>query len=175
MTEKKPAVSLAAVPGRRQKIIELASEIEKRGFSGIYCPSMGDNLGLCEAIGLSTKSISFGTTISPIYTRNIVDFAQSAAFIHEISGGRFQFGIGVSHAPAMERLGIKQGKPITDIKDFVENIRKVPRVGELPPFILAALRNRMIVLAEEIAEGIVFANGARSHMKSSLGNLSKEI
>ena len=174
MTEKKPAVSLAAVPGRRQKIIELASEIEKRGFSGIYCPSMGDNLGLCEAIGLSTKSISFGTTISPIYTRNIVDFAQSAAFIHEISGGRFHFGIGVSHTPAMERLGIKQGKPITDIKDFVENIRKVPRVGELPPIILAALRNRMIVLAEEIAEGIVFANGARSHMKSSLGNLSKE-
>ena len=174
MTERKPAVSLAAVPGRRTKIIELASEIEKRGFSGIYCPSMGDNLGLCEAIALTTKSISFGTTISPIYTRNIVDFAQSAAFIHEISDGRFHFGIGVSHAPAMERLGIKQGKPITDIKDFVENIRKVPRVGELPPIILAALRNRMIILAEEIAEGIVFANAARSHMKSSLGNLSNE-
>ena len=42
-----PALSLAAVPGRRKATIELATEIERKGFSGIYGPSLGDSLALC--------------------------------------------------------------------------------------------------------------------------------
>ena len=174
MAQQLPAVSLAAVPGRRNTIIELAGEIERRGFAGIYCPSMGDGLGLCEAIALTTNEIPFGTAITPIYTRNVADFAQSAAFIHEVSKGRFRFGIGVSHAPAMQRLGVKQGKPLSDIREFVENLRAVPRTGELPPIVLATLRTRMIKLAEEIGQGMVFANGARSHMQASLAALQDD-
>ncbi|HEX7035416.1 MAG TPA: LLM class flavin-dependent oxidoreductase [Pseudomonadales bacterium] len=172
MTTQKPAMSLAAVPGRRRTIIELASEVERRGFAGIYCPSLGDNLALCEAIALSTREIPFGTTITPIYTRHVADFASTAAFIHEVSGGRFRFGIGVSHAPAMSRLGIRQGKPLADMRQFVADLKAVPRVGDLPPLVLATLRTKMIRLAEEIGDGMVFANGARSHMGASLSVLN---
>src|SRR5215510_3553941 len=99
-----PAVSLAAMPGRRAATIDLAREMEKRGFYGIYCPSFGDGLGLCEALALSTKEIRFGTAIANIYTRHPQDYAVSAAFIHELSGGRFAFGIGISHGPVNKRL-----------------------------------------------------------------------
>ncbi len=34
----KPAVSLAAVPGRRQATLEMAQRLEREGFSGLYCP-----------------------------------------------------------------------------------------------------------------------------------------
>ncbi len=173
MSQRMPAVSLAAVPGRRKAIIEMAQDIEKRGFSGIYCPSIGDVLGLCTAIGLVTKDIPFGTSIQPIYTRHPSDFAQTASFINEVSGGRFRFGIGVSHAPSMSRLGIKQGKPLGDMREFVKNMRETPRVGELPPIVLATLRRKMIKLAEEVGDGMVFANGARSHMAVSLATLSE--
>ncbi len=166
-----PSVSLAAIPGRRTKTIEVAQEIEKRGFPGIYGPSLGDSLSLCTAIAMATDNINLGTTITPIYTRHVADFAGTAAFLHEISGGRFHFGVGVSHAPAMNRMGITQGKPLSDIRQFVEELRGVPRVGDLPPLVLATLRDKMIKLAEEIAEGMVFANGARSHMSHSLGVL----
>jgi alkanesulfonate monooxygenase SsuD/methylene tetrahydromethanopterin reductase-like flavin-dependent oxidoreductase (luciferase family) len=172
MTTRLPAVSLAAVPGRRKAILEFAREIERRGFSGIYCPSLGDGLALCEALALVTNEIEFGTSIVPIYTRHPQDFAQTAAFINEISNGRFRFGVGVSHAPAMSRLGIRQGRPLADMREFVRNLRAVPRVGELPPIVLAALRTKMIALSEEIAEGLVFANGARSHMTESLSHVS---
>ncbi len=171
MSERKPAISLAAVPGRRNATLDLAREIEKRGFSGIYGPSLGDALALCEAIGLLTREIEFGTTITPIYTRHVNEFAQTASFIHETSGGRFRFGIGVSHAPAMDRLGVKQGKPLTDIRRFVEELKAVPRAGELPPITLATLRRKMIALSAEIADGMVFANGSRSHMATSLAAL----
>ena len=109
MSARMPAISLAAVPGRRKAIIELAREVEQRGFTGIFCPSLGDNIALCEAIALSTREVIFGTSITPIYTRNVADFASTAGFLHEISDGRFRFGIGVSHEPAMRRLGVRQG------------------------------------------------------------------
>jgi len=167
-----PAVSLAAVPGRRRQTLETAKEIERRGFPGIYCPSLSDNLSLCEAIALATTTIEIGTSITPIYTRNVNDFAQTAGFIHEVSEGRFRFGIGVSHEPAMKRIGVTQGKPLADMRDFVASLKAVPRAGEMPPIVLATLRDRMIRLAEEIGEGMVFANGARSHMAHSLSQLS---
>ena len=169
-----PAVSLAAVPGRRAKMIEVAQELERKGFPGIYGPSLGDSLSLCNAIALSTKTIEIGTSITPIYTRNIVDFAQTAGLLHEISEGRFRFGVGVSHAPAMNRMGITQGKPLADMKQFVEDLKSVPRVGDMPPIILATLRKKMIQLAEAIGDGMVFANGARSHMADSLSVLKSE-
>ncbi len=172
MTTRMPAISLAAVPGRRTATIELATQLEKRGFPGIYCPSLGDNLALCEALAFATNQIRFGTSITPIYTRHVQDFAQTAAFINEVSNGRFDFGIGVSHAPAMDRLGVKQGKPLTDMRKFVADLRAVPRVGDLPRIVLATLRTKMIRLAEEIGGGMVFANGARSHMRDSLAVLS---
>ena len=174
MPDRLPAVSLAAVPGRRLKTLAVAEEIERRGFPGIYGPSLGDNLSLCLAIALRTSRIEFGTSITPIYSRHVNEYAAAASFIHEASEGRFRFGIGVSHEPALKRLGLSGGKPLSDIREFVADLRAVPRAGELPPIVLATLRGRMIRLAEEIADGMVFANGARSHMAASLANLSDE-
>ncbi|MXX60720.1 MAG: LLM class flavin-dependent oxidoreductase [Holophagales bacterium] len=163
-----PAVSLAAVPGRRRLTLDLAAEIERRGFSGIYCPSMGDGLALCEAIALSTERIHFGTSIVNIYTRHVTEFASTASFIHEVSQGRFWFGVGVSHGPAHKRLGVSVGKPLADIRAFVDEVKAVRSAGELPPIVLATLRDRMIATAAEIGDGMVFANGARSRMAHSL-------
>lgn len=170
-----PALSLAAIPGRRKATISLATEIEKKGFSGIYGPSLGDSMALCEALAFATNEIVFGTTIMPIYFRQVPDYASTASFIHEVSNGRFRFGIGVSHAPALKARGLNAGKPLTDTRNFVKELRNVPRTGELPPIVLATLRKKMIALSEEIAEGMVFANGARSHMQESLKAVSDEV
>jgi alkanesulfonate monooxygenase SsuD/methylene tetrahydromethanopterin reductase-like flavin-dependent oxidoreductase (luciferase family) len=168
----KPAVSLVAVAGRRRATLELARRLEEEGFSGIYCPSPGDGLALCEALALVTRTIPFGTSIAHIYTRHAFEYAQTAAVIHELSGGRFRFGIGVSHGPAHERLGLRPGKPLEDIRGFVAEMKGyVPQIGALPPITLATLRRKMVALAGEIADGAVWANGARSHMAESLAAL----
>ena len=169
---RKPAVSLAAMAGRRQATLEVAQEIERQGFAGIYCPSFGDGMGLCEALALGTKEIAFGTAIVNIYMRHPFDYAQTATLIHELSRGRFHFGIGVSHTPTNSRLGVKTGKPLADVRSFVEQLRKgAQRWGDLPPIVLAALRKRMAQLAAEIGQGAVWANAARSHMAASLSFL----
>src|SRR5881628_2000260 len=168
----KPAVSLVAVAGRRRATLELAARLEREGFAGIYCPSPGDGLALCEALALATHEIPFGTSIANIYTRHPFDYAQTAAVIHELSGGRFRFEIGVSHGATHERLGLQAGRPLDDIRKFVGEVTALaPQVGRLPPIVLATLRRRMVELAGEIAQGAVWANGARSHMAASLRHL----
>ena len=169
----KPAVGLVAVAGRRRATLEMAQRLEREGFTGIYCPSPGDGLALCEALALSTREIAFGTSIANIYTRHPFEYAQTAAVIHELAGGRFRFGIGVSHGPTYDRLGLRAGRPLEDIRKFVADVREyASQVGGLPPIVLATLRRRMVELAGEVAQGAVWANGARSHMAASLRHLS---
>ncbi len=166
-----PAICLIAVPGRRRRTLELAREVEKRGFAGIFSPSPFGNMSLCEALSWQTESITFGTAIAPIYQRTVTDFAQSAAVMHEVSGGRFRLGIGVAHGPSHVRMGVTPGKPLGDIRSFVERFRAQEGLGTLPPIVIAALRKRMVALAGEIAEGVVFANASLSHMAVSLAAL----
>ena len=171
MSRPLPAVSLAAVPGRRRATLDLAIEIEKLGFSGVYCPSFGDAVGLCHGLATETENIPFGTSIVNIYTRHVEDFAASAAFISELSGNRFRFGIGVSHAPMNTKLGLSTGKPLSDMRAFVEGYKAVSRIGDLPPVVLAAMRDRMMALGAEIADGVVLANGARSALPAAIDRM----
>jgi alkanesulfonate monooxygenase SsuD/methylene tetrahydromethanopterin reductase-like flavin-dependent oxidoreductase (luciferase family) len=166
-----PSVNLAGMPGRRNATLELAREIEKRGFSSIYSVSVSDGLGLCQMLAVATERIGLGTAISNIYLRHVSEYASTAAAIQEVSGGRFRFGIGVSHAPIHKAMGTKPGKPLADMRDFVERLRRVRRVGALPPLIVAGMRKRMVNLAGEIGDGLIFANAARSHVPTSLAAL----
>src|SRR5260370_40063529 len=92
------------------------------------------------ALALATERLVFGPAIAPIYARTVEDFAQSAAFIHEVSEGRFRFGIGVAHAPSHLRMGVTVGKPLADIPALVGRVRPHEGVGPVAPIILAAFR-----------------------------------
>ena len=174
MTKRMPAVSLVAVPGRRMQTLEVAREFERREFAGIWSPSMFSNMAFCHALTHATSTIPFATSIAPIYASTILEFAQSAAFMHEVSGGRFSLGIGVAHAPSHVRMGVTPGKPLGDIRDFVAKFKSHDKLGGLPPVILATLRKKMIALAGEIGDGLVFANATRSHVANSLSVLSED-
>ena len=171
MSEPLPALCLIAMPGRRRRTIELAKEAERRGFAGLYVPSPTGGMSTCEALAWNTSSITFATAIAPIYQRTIVDFAQSAAMMHEVSGGRFRLGIGIAHGPSYVRMGVTPGKPLADTRAFIEKFRAEQSFGALPPIIVAALRKRMVALAGELSQGVVFANVCLSHMAQSLSAL----
>lgn len=170
-----PAISLAAVAGRRISTVELAREIEDRGFSGIFCPSFGDAMGLCLSIAHVTSRLEIGTSIQPIYLQHPAALATSAAYLHEIAEGRFHLGIGVTHGPVHSRLGIDVGKPLADTREYVATMRKAAEsMGGLPPLTLATLRDKMVALSVEIAEGAVWANASRSRMAHSLSGIPQD-
>jgi alkanesulfonate monooxygenase SsuD/methylene tetrahydromethanopterin reductase-like flavin-dependent oxidoreductase (luciferase family) len=174
MPEPLPAISLVAVPGRRRQTLDIAREAERRGFAGLYVPSRYGNMAQATALAVATEHIPFGTAIAPIYARTIEECALEAAYLHEVSGGRFRFGIGVAHGPAHLRWGVKPGQPLADTRVFVTKLRAFEGIGALPPIVLAALRRRMVALAGEIAEGLIFANASLSHVPRSLAALAPE-
>ncbi|MGK2884986.1 MAG: LLM class flavin-dependent oxidoreductase [Rhodococcus sp. (in: high G+C Gram-positive bacteria)] len=175
MTARLPALSLSASPGRRARTVELAKDAEARGFSGVYCPSFGDALGLCLSIAEATTTLEVGTSIQPIYLQHPAALATSASYLHEIAEGRFRLGIGVTHGPVIERLGVETGRPLTDMRNYVAAMRAAgEHMGGLPPVILATLRDKMVQLSVDIGDGAVWANGSLSRMGHSLGLIPQE-
>jgi alkanesulfonate monooxygenase SsuD/methylene tetrahydromethanopterin reductase-like flavin-dependent oxidoreductase (luciferase family) len=150
--------------------IDLAVRLEEEGFDAVFSPSMGDGLSLIEAVALKTNRIRLGTGIANIYVRHPLEYAWAASTVQELSGGRFVFGIGVSHRPSLQRLGLRVGKPLADVRSFVESYRAAADqgAGALPSIVLATLRKKMVALAGEIADGCMWANGCKSHMPESL-------
>jgi alkanesulfonate monooxygenase SsuD/methylene tetrahydromethanopterin reductase-like flavin-dependent oxidoreductase (luciferase family) len=171
MAAQLPALNLVAQPGQRRGTLDLAREIERRGFAGISVSSQYSNMAQCLGLAFATERIPFATAIAPIYAQTGEEFAQMAAYLHEVSGERFQFGIGVAHPPSHARMGVTPGRPLADIRDFVGKLKSFEGIGALPPIILAALRKRMVALAAEIADGVVFANASLSHISHALGTI----
>lgn len=175
MSTALPAVSLAASPGRRARAVDLAAEVERRGFSGIYCPSFGDALGLCLSVAHATEQIGIGTSIQPIYLQHPAALATTATYLHEISDGRFRLGVGVTHGPVIERLGVSTGRPLADMRAYVDEMRNAAEhLGEMPAIVLATLRDRMVELAVEVGDGAVWANGSLSRMQHSLSLIPED-
>jgi alkanesulfonate monooxygenase SsuD/methylene tetrahydromethanopterin reductase-like flavin-dependent oxidoreductase (luciferase family) len=160
------------VPSKRRALLEVAAEADRRGFAGLASPGVHGNLALCGSLAHVTSRIAFWTSIQPIYHAHPAEVAVTAAHLAEVSDGRFRLGIGVSHAPAMSRLGLETGKPLADMRAYVAGLRAaVPVAGALPPIWLATLRDRMLDLAVEVADGAIWANAAFSHMSAQLAHV----
>lgn len=167
-----PALSVIGTPTKRTAILELATEAERRGFAGLASPGVHGNLALCGSLAHVTTTIPFWTSIQPIYHGHPVEVAITAGHLHEISGGRFRLGIGVSHEPAMNRLGINTGKPLHDMAEYVTAMRAATRpAGPLPPIYMATLRDKMLDLALAEADGAIWANASRRYMPTQLARV----
>jgi probable F420-dependent oxidoreductase len=172
---EKPYLFANDRPGRRADVIALAQEAEARGFPGLFSESPGDNLALSLAVLDRTKRIVVGTGIAGIYLRHPHTMATGASLIEELHPGRFLLGLGTSHIPFHEEMGIRYGKPLEDMRRYVRNIRSVTEgAAPCPPIIVAALRKRMSALAGEIGEGVMWAHAVLSHLPYSLAQIPPE-
>ena len=167
-----PALAVIGTPTKRNAILELATEAERRGFAGLASTGVHGNLALCGSLAHVTKTIPFWTSIQPIYHGHPVEVAITAGHLHEVSGGRFRLGIGVSHQPAMSRIGINTGKPLHDMTEYVAAMRAATRpAGPLPPIYMATLRDKMLDLAMAEADGAIWANASRRYMPTQIARV----
>jgi alkanesulfonate monooxygenase SsuD/methylene tetrahydromethanopterin reductase-like flavin-dependent oxidoreductase (luciferase family) len=170
-----PALSVIGTPTKRHALLEVATEADRRGFAGLASPGINGNLALCGSLAHVTNTIPFWTSIQPIYHSHFGEVAITAGHIAEVSDGRFRLGLGVSHAPAMDRLGIDTGKPLGDMRAYVAGIRSAERAsGSLPPILLATLRDKMLDLALEVGDGAIWANASLSYMPTQVSRVPSE-
>src|SRR3954454_22311242 len=112
--------------------VKLADEL---GYEAVYMTQIAgrDALTVMTVYALNTQRIRVGTGVVPIYTRTPATMAQTAVTIDELSGGRLNLGIGVSHRPVVEGwYGQTIDKPVREMKEYIGIVRAIVR-GEDPP------------------------------------------
>jgi len=141
---------------------DLAAVVEKQGFGSLWIG--GSHLApdaFTQLVGLldgSTRLI-IGTGIASIWGREPSDMRQGANTLAEGFPGRFILGLGVSHAPAVEKLGQSYERPYSAMAHYLAEMdhpaghSAEPPAGDRAPRILAALGPRMLELSRDEADG----------------------
>ena len=151
---------------------------EELGYESAYVTHIAgrESLTLVTAYAMRTQKIRVGTGVVPIYTRTPATMAQTAATIDDLSGGRLNLGLGVSHRPVVEGWhGQTIDRPVSEMREYASIVRAILR-GEQPPagekwrtgfqlsgygpfpelpIYVAALSPGMLRLAGEIADGVI--------------------
>ncbi len=147
-----------------EDIVAWSQRAEALGFAGVFVPeSFNDSLAYAQAIAMRTARIQVGTAITNVYLRHPSLLAQQAAAVQEFSGGRLLLGLGVGHRPVNASLGIEMGDPLAKMRETIGYLRSAwlkgphqPRPRTPPRVLAAGLAPRMIELAAELADGVIF-------------------
>ncbi|TMA48512.1 MAG: LLM class flavin-dependent oxidoreductase [Deltaproteobacteria bacterium] len=145
-------------------IVSWSRDAEARGYEAVFIPeSYCDSLAYAEAVALATSRLRVGTGVTNVYLRQPTLLAAEAAAVQEISGGRLVLGVGVGHRAVNEPLGIDMSDPVGTMRAVIGTLRAAwtkgptqPRPAVPPPILAAALAHRMIELAGELADGVMF-------------------
>jgi probable F420-dependent oxidoreductase len=145
---------------------DYAARVAELGLGALWVPeTVGREpfsllAAVAEAAGLR---MWLGTSIAAIYSRDAVTMKTGAMTLHELTGGRFVLGLGVSHPHLVAKVrGHAYGRPIGAMRAYLAAYRAAPwrgptfagdTAGNEPPILIAGLRERMLTLAATEADG----------------------
>ena len=180
MTLKKRVAVTLPINQSLQDTITVVQWAEQNGFDDGWFsdPGAPDGLTTAAAIAPYTKTLRIGMAIVPVYTRSPTVLAASADILGQALPGRFVLGLGSSSEAILQAFnGIKLEKPLTRVKETAILVRSMMK-GEKSdftemntvfsrgyaqdpseptvPIYLAALRPKMIEMAAEFGDGVIF-------------------
>lgn len=147
-------------PASAADAARFAARVEALGYSALWIPEGFGRNPLVFAAWLlaNTTSLTLATGIASIYARDAMATAAARRGLNEQSDGRFLLGLGVSHAKIVTPVrGHGYGKPLAAMRAYLEAMTQAPYLARAPqaqgPLVLAALRDGMLELAAECADG----------------------
>lgn len=175
-----PRLDLAS-PGRTvAENIELAVLAESRGWQGFWVAETtgGDAVATAAAVAARLRSCRVGTAIVPMQTRDPLLLAMASTSIGQVAPGGFVLGLGTStplivedwHATPWGSSPLELTREcVTLVRRFLAGERVTTESGRWryrraqlaarpareTPVYLAALNDRMLELAGEIADGVI--------------------
>ena len=176
--DKRIAVTLPAGP-KLEHTAGLIDWAESVGITDGWFSDAGapDSLTSIAALAHRIKSLRIGVAVTPVYTRSPAVLAATAEVISQVLPGRFVMGLGSSSQTIMGQWnGIPLDKPLTRVREtaivvramltgaktdfdldtlYSKGYRQAPCESP-PPIYLAALRSKMIEMAAEVGDGVIF-------------------
>lgn len=158
-------------------LVDEIVEKEAEGFVSYWMPQvhMFDALTMIALAGPQTSKIEMGTAVVPSYPRHPNALAQQAATVNSITEGRLVLGVGPSHAPGIEALGLAYDRPAKHMREYVSVLKELTTEGQVDhqgdmyqiktaiavpgaqpfPIVMSALAPLMLKAAAEVADGTV--------------------
>jgi probable F420-dependent oxidoreductase len=127
-----------------------ARTIEDAGFGSIWIPRVDDpaSLAALEPLLAGTSRVVVATGIASIWTWAPAELAATAGALATAYPGRFVLGLGVSHAPRVESAGQAYVRPLTKMREFLDELP-----ATAAPVVLAALGPKMLELSRDRTAG----------------------
>lgn len=140
---------------------QVARDIEAMGYGSLfYGEAYGkETLTQAGAFLAATDRLVVGTGIANIHARDPIAAESGGRTLTALHPGRFVLGLGVSHAPLVERgRGGTYARPLATMRDYLQRMAAVPEQVEpgvgRPARLVAALGPRMIELAGAETDGV---------------------
>jgi probable F420-dependent oxidoreductase len=174
---------------------DLFRRIEAAGYDDVWTSETTGHDGFTPLAlaAAHTERLRLCTGVVNPYTRGPAVLAQHCAALADASGGRFVLGLGSSSNVIVERWnGVPFEKPLSRMRATIEALRPVlagergsggfkleTPPAEPVPIVVAALRGRMLALANELGDG-AFTNflpvsGTRQVAEGFGGAPAKEL
>lgn len=147
-----------------------ARGVEALGYAALWYPESTGYESMSQGAFLlgQTEHLVVGSSIASIYARDAYAARQGQMTLNAISGGRFVLGLGVSHAPMVERLrGQHYEKPLKAMRSYLEALEGKGPGLDSPErtTMVAALGPKMLELAREKAAGAIPYNVTPEHTR----------
>jgi probable F420-dependent oxidoreductase len=137
-----------------------ARKAERLGYRTMWFPEAWGREPFAHAAYLMarTDTINLATGIANIWARDPMTMAAAAKTVAEIGEDRFILGVGVRHKSLVADLrGHDYAKPYSYMREYLAKMKSSPYAAvspkSEPPWVIAALRPKMLRLAATEARG----------------------
>jgi probable F420-dependent oxidoreductase len=145
----------AAFRSDAPEVDDAARELEDLGFGALWLPggSGGDVFGISSRLLTATGHVVVATGVLNIWAHQPADVAEAVRELGATFPDRFLLGLGVSHAPLVERMGQTFDHPMQAMVDYLDALDRAPSPVAPAERALAALGPRMLELARDRSAG----------------------
>ena len=151
-------------------IRRLLRTVEDLGYSTFWYPeALGyESLSIASFMLANTERLIIGSSIANIYARDPFTARRGLRTLSSLYDDRFILGLGVSHAPMVEKLrGHVYDKPVPTMRRYLDGLYEDPSKTTDWPVVIAALGPLMLKLAAERTAGAVPYNVTPDHTREA--------
>ena len=151
-------------------IRRLLRTVEDLGYSALWYPeSLGyESLSIASFMLANTTRLLIGSSIASIYARDPFTARRGLITLSSLYDNRFILGLGVSHAPTVERVrGHVYEKPMPAMRRYLDGLYEDPSTAAKQPVMIAALGPLMLKLAAERTAGALPYNVTPEHTRKA--------
>jgi probable F420-dependent oxidoreductase len=138
------------------EVADAAAELEQLGYSAIFIPggAGGDIMERSEHLLGATERVPLAPGILNVWMHDPDEVAGYRARLDESYPGRFQLGLGISHAPAVNKDEPgRYRKPLTKMRAYLDELDAASPPVPAERRFLAALGPKMLELARDRSAG----------------------